>query len=478
MCVLVINVIWFVSIFWFNRKRGSFALLGISAIVMVMQLLAEGYRSHLIPLYLLFVILAALSFRGQKKSAVHNKTVIHKAVVSILWFPYFTLCALLPAVFPVFTYPLPTGPYSIGTVVYDVIDTSRDERLLENHSGKRKLAIQVWYPTDPDNEAEKTKWLTNPQAIALGMESLTKIPSYLFDHLQYIETHGMANVPVSLTEPRYPVILFSHGYGSGFRSQSLFQIQELASQGYIVVTIDHTYYSLSSVFTDGHAIPFYTAAGWPMLNNEKSREIVDTWVQDARFVMDQLEIMNKSNSHSIVANRMDLSKVGYLGASFGGPVAARTMQLDERVKAAINQDARPFYQEEILKEGLTQPFMYMQSTQGASKISDAQLHEYGLTRKQWDALPLEINQDIERFFHSLRGHGYILRIEGTEHITFSDMYLLIRIPFSKKLGIHDAHQIINEYTVAFFNRHLLGKFDDKTPLGQDKYNEIINLRSK
>src|SRR5690606_19366140 len=47
----------------------------------VLQTLSRiGYRSHLIPIYLLFVILAALSFKGREKRALYKKTVIRKPV--------------------------------------------------------------------------------------------------------------------------------------------------------------------------------------------------------------------------------------------------------------------------------------------------------------------------------------------------------------------------------------------------------------
>lgn len=480
MASLMLHVIWFIHTIFFRWRKGKFLLLGISATVMAMQLIFEGYRFHILPIYLLFVILAGLALKGTKNDAGPKKTVIRKVLAAVFLIPYLAICVLLLSVFPVFSYNKPTGPYSIGTTVYDLIDSSRDEIFSEDRNDKRKLAIQVWYPAELNKGAKRAKWLTHPRAVAKGMESVTKVPNYFFDNLKYIETNGMENAPVSSKESRYPIILFSHGYGSGFRSQSLFQTQELASQGYIVVTIDHTYFSLSTLFTDGNSIPFNSDVGWPTLINDKSRKVADIWVQDARFVLDQLEIINDSDSHSILTNKMDLSKVGYLGASFGGPVAARAMQLDGRIKAGINQDARPFYHEEIVQDGLQQPFMYMQSSNNISNASDAQLKEFGVTREQWNGLPHEIEEDLERFFQSIKGNSYLMKIKGTEHVTFSDMYLLIRMPFSKNVEIYRAHEIINDYTLAFFNKHLLGEIDDEMPLmnGITKYPEVIGFRAK
>lgn len=479
--VLIVNVVWIIHMMFFKRRKGEFLILIVSGTVLVLQLLLEGYRFHALPLYLQFIILSVLTLKAQLKNGLEpRKTILRKMGIAAIWTPYLIVAVLLPSFFPVFTYSMPSGPYSIGTKTYDMIDSTRDEILSEEQNDNRKIAIQVWYPAEPKKEAERSKLIANPKAVANGLERMTKVPYFFFDHLKYIETYGVEDAPVSLEKTNYPVILFSHGYGSGYRSQSLYQVQELASQGYIVVTIDHTYFSLATIFTNGKSVPFKSDLGWPTLINDKSREYVDMWAQDARFVLDQLEIMNKSNPQSLLHNKLDLSKVGYLGASFGGPVAARIMQLDDRFKAGVNQDAKPFYHEEIVQKGLEQPFMYMQSSQRLSDLTDDQLIEYGVTREQWNRLPQEMDADIQRFYSSLKGKGYIVKFEGTEHLTFSDMYLFIKIPNSKNVEIARAHRMINDYTVAFFNKHLLGQVGDNTHLMSDsrKYPEVIDFKEK
>lgn len=453
--MLVIHVIWIIQLMFKKHGKQTLWLCGASAAVMLSQLYVEGYRFHGLPLYLQFVILAIITFKPSKReTSKMKKQVMSKLIISVTWCVYVTLAILLPSVFPVFTYSKPSGAFPIGTIVYDWADSTRDESLSPDQHDNRKLAVQVWYPAEPGQGTKKSRLVTNPQAVAQGLESLTNMPSYFFDHLKYIQTNAVEDAPVSLKQTNYPVILFSHGFGSGYRSQSVYQVQELASQGYIVVTIDHTYFSLSTIYSDGHAVPFDTALSWPTLINDKSRGYVDIWAQDAIFVINQLEQINQSNPQSKLYNKMDLSKIGYLGASFGGPAAARAMQLDERITAGVNQDGKPFYHEELVQNGLKQPFMYMQSSQSISDIGDAQLQEYGVTREEWNKLPVEIETDIGRFFNSLKGSGYIVKIAGTEHLTFSDMYLLIRLPNSKNKAVRDAHQIINDYTLSFFNKHL------------------------
>jgi hypothetical protein len=62
---------------------------------------------------------------------------------------------------------------------------------------------------------------------------------------------------------------------------------------------------------------------------------------------------------------------------------------------------------------------------------------------------------------------YNVYIRRTNHVTFSDLYLIIGVPDSALMDIRRAHAIINDYTVAFFDRYLNGAserlVDGQTP---------------
>ena len=44
--------------------------------------------------------------------------------------------------------PAPTGPFSIGTKIYNWVDRSRRELASKNPADSRQLIVQVWYPTE------------------------------------------------------------------------------------------------------------------------------------------------------------------------------------------------------------------------------------------------------------------------------------------------------------------------------------------
>lgn len=74
------------------------------------------------------------------------------------------------------------------------------------------------------------------------MSLVFRFPPSLFGYLDAIPTHTAEGAAVSGTLPKYPVLLFSPGVRST-RYQSMTIVEELASNGYIVVGIAHPYTS-------------------------------------------------------------------------------------------------------------------------------------------------------------------------------------------------------------------------------------------
>ena len=79
-------------------------------------------------------------------------------------------------------------------------------------------------------------------------------PGDFINAIDFIPTNSVTNAPVAEAESAYPVLIFSHGFG-GLPELNTIQAEELASQGYVVVALNHTYDSIVNVFPDGRIIP-------------------------------------------------------------------------------------------------------------------------------------------------------------------------------------------------------------------------------
>jgi hypothetical protein len=227
-----------------KRSRWMDFIPSLAVLLTVMQLVLEKFRWQMIPAYGLTLWFFLLSIPWIKQGGRPPDKQPPRRVLIMLGFLFrlliFTLVAALPILFPVFRLPDPTGQYPVGTTKLYFVDNSRPETLTPNPDDHRELMVQVWYPAQVEPGAR----------LAPLMEHM----SFQFSYLSLVQTHAYQEAPVSKAQSSYPVLIFSHGH-VGFVEQNLTQMEELASHGYIVCSIAHTYHTIVTVFPDGRVVP-------------------------------------------------------------------------------------------------------------------------------------------------------------------------------------------------------------------------------
>ena len=433
-CLAMLIVI--TVLIWKKKNRKVLILfLIVQWLVLISQIFIYGWRWPMIPLYI-FIIYTSLklSFISPEPIRFRNRII-----------PTFCLLVaiLLPSLlFPWYTLSQPTGKYEVGTHSFEVVDTSRDERW-SDHESSRRLMIQLWYPTVDVDNSRSALYHDHPTLFMKEFAELNGIPGFLLQSFAKQGTPAYEETPLLNRNQPYPVIFFSHGFGSN-RSQSHFQVVELASHGYIVIGIDHTYYSPGTVFPDD------TKPGIVNLefseNEEKMNGYLFEWSEDAQSVMDWIEQLNNGVDHDVAGLRqfvgqLDLNKVGYLGHSFGGASASHTLAVDERFHAGINMDGFPYGRADEL--GVEQPFLTLTSDKEL-------LLDY-----------IDDEEYLEEFYRKVNAiseEENIVSIKGALHLDFSDFPLLSPITswigMTGKLPPEEIHRIINKVTLEFFNEHL------------------------
>ncbi|KST68648.1 alpha/beta hydrolase [Mastigocoleus testarum] len=194
--------------------------------------------------------------------------------------------------------PKPSGNYSVGTTSYHFTDTQREEIYTEDSNDKRELMVRVWYPSKKVSAGKRASYVN---------ESSTGENPF-----GIIATNSIINAPVAQTESGYPVLLFSHGFAS-LPEFNTINAEELASQGYVVVSMNHTYDSSLSIFPDGRVITtsqLFNVVIENQLKNldnsqafmgskaeEMLKQSVGVRAKDAQFVLDKLEEINAKDSN-------------------------------------------------------------------------------------------------------------------------------------------------------------------------------------
>ncbi|WP_313731664.1 alpha/beta hydrolase family protein [Cohnella nanjingensis] len=370
---------------------------------------------------------------------------------------FLAVSVALPALLPVISFAKPTGPYPVGTTVFHWVDERRGESYTENPDDKRELMVQIWYPAAEGGGKKQSPYVQNASKMTAAISSkMLGLPAFAFSHLRLAKTHSLLEAKLSDSESPYPVLIFSHGM-NGYRNQNTFQVEELASHGYIVVGIDYAYEAAASVYPDGRAA--MSKIGADLTSNAKYDEHIPLWTDDATFVLDQVEKLNLNDSTGRFTGKIDMNRVGMFGHSFGGAVTVQMLRKDPRVKAALSMDGG-FYGQPVSDEGLGKPFLMMYSEETYKKVMTAFDDVAGKTgvgsREAFEAPRKEY---IQRSAHALAGGGLSILIPGSKHASYSDLAL-----FSPLLGLGSAdprrdHRIVNEFSVAFFDRYLKGKDD-------------------
>lgn len=325
-----------------KRPRWLFVLPALAAVAAVVQLVVEGYRWQMVPASALAAVLFIVGvppFLRKAEPAPIPMGSRHRIAGRTLGFLALIIAMALPVALPVFHLPPPTGPYAVGTTTLELVDPSRPEMYPPNTKAHRDLLVQVWYPAERVSGARPQPYL--PDAFGSFLATSLNRPGFVLNYQSVIQTHSSKDVPVAHARPRYPVLIFSPG-DAGIVQQYTVQMEELSSDGYVVFGINHPYTAAVVVYPDGRTVsrnPPHVSS--PEALQSWLENSLKVWTQDTRFVLDELERLNRGERPSLFAGRLDLNRIGIFGHSFGGTTAGEVCVLDSRCKAVVNLDGPP-----------------------------------------------------------------------------------------------------------------------------------------
>ncbi len=251
---------------------------------------------------------------------------------------------------------------------------------------------------------------------------------------------------------KFPVLVyFADWDGTKINNRRL--LQDLASHGFVIVAV--TYPDLGPGMDFSSQTAFETT-----LRNANER--VTQRAQDASQVLDWLKL-------SSLAAMADMSRVGILGYSFGGAVAAEAALKDPRYKAALNIDGWRFGQ----AAQNPVPCPYMVINDATPDPTDADLNSDEPVRRFTSILN---RADIRRTEADLtRPDVYSLTVGGSDHAGFAEheSWLQSMIPRRGNKGTPPQNlDILQAYALAFFSKYLLGS---NTQLLQGYSKEFPNV---
>ena len=320
------------------------------------------------------------------------------------------------------TVPAPTGPDRVGTRVLHLVDATRDDPYLANRT-KRELAVRIWYPASiKPNQNCKPAEYTSP-AVWKYFAKLVGVPTFP------VTTNSCWEAP--LADGVHPVIVFTPGFTATFTDYT-FLTEDLASRGYVVVSVAHTYETTAVELAGGGLARSVVGShlGGPILGDGPSLSTAAyARLLDLKFVTDEIERLNAQHD-SAFAGKLDLSKIAVAGHSLGGLTAFLGIELEPRFKAAILMDG---FVPDALPSATTKPVLML--TAG---------------RERWE--PNEC-----RLWNNLQGPRLAVNLRGTEHVALGDwIWLTPDSVQTGPMGPQKTMAAVRDYIAAFLDANLRG----------------------
>jgi len=314
-----------------------------------------------------------------------------------------------------------------------------------------------------------------------------------------IETNAFLFAPVA--DGTFPLLLFNHGYGLFCESNTV-QFEELASHGYIVLSIGHGgggSYELPDGrimhFDIGRAMetprefalknmeifPPYSAwltrDGWKAdmdEHRERYQSIIERqvqwvaqstlWREDSLAALAMLESSDDTRV-SLIRDHTDTLTIGAFGMSLGGAVSLGLARDSDRIMAAADLDG--FYYHEDWETPLAKPVLLLQD--------DSLLAGHLLIFPYLNA----------------KGDVYLATVKGSGQGNFADFNEILAENYIATAVIADQNvgqamlgdidpvrmgAILNQLLLDFFNKYLKG--EESRVLDRDDLPDEVDLRRK
>ncbi|MFD7826224.1 alpha/beta hydrolase family protein [Kitasatospora sp. NPDC059803] len=324
------------------------------------------------------------------------------------------------------TLPAPTGPYAAGEDVIHLTDESRPDPWVPS-SGPRQLTVTMVYPAVPGTGTPAPYMSLAEAAGVIQQRKLPASYGVTAQNLSGVTTHAFDGARPQ--RGKHPLVVLSPAYEDP-RMTLTSLATDLASHGYVVALVGHTYEDSGETLANGQTPPCAICDDPKTLDFDS---VAASRALDVSFVIDRL---THGNTAWPLAHLIDKHEIGMAGHSIGGAAAAATMIADPRVRAGVNMDGS--FHPAPMPGQINRPLLM---------LGTADNHPVGGHDTSWG-----------QAWAALGGYKKWLTVAGADHFSFADLDLLLEQagfptpPLSPERGV----AITREYVAAFFDQTLKG----------------------
>ncbi|MDD6037722.1 MAG: hypothetical protein PUD20_02825 [bacterium] len=437
--LLLITCELVLAIFTLKTKPTKTTWLGARAITSCTQLVGYlifilfpgidfGFRFKV--LFIILLIRAILS--GIVYALKHHKASDEKrpaaTIVSALLGIILISVSMVPSfLFRDYTGQKPSGSHEVATTQAILVDSNRIEAF-ETDGSHREVPVYFFYPSDMGDTAN------------------------------------------------CPLVIFSHG-AFGYYQSNMSTYQQLASNGYVVVSLDHPYHSFFTKDTDGKTITvspeFFQNVMYINSDTAPEEEIcrlsgewMDLREDDMNFALDTIKQAAENNqlndvwkyeasedsSLKSVISAIDCDKIGLMGHSLGGATSVSLGQMRSDIDAVIDLDGTMLSMQRNLVDGM---YVIDDTPYPVPLLSiDNEEHHFARIESKEQGIPYANNVVLDN-----AREGFDTYFAGAGHMNYTDLPLFA--PFlANMLGTGEIDKnycvdTMNELVLQFFNCYLM-----------------------
>jgi dienelactone hydrolase len=418
-----IFLVW--SIATKNNHREEKGIISISLLALFVFLLITGvyeWSFRYVALSLVLVvqaIIGALILNRKKEKVYKLGKTINRFVRNCF---IFTFALFLAILCPQYQQPKITGDNKVATTKYTWIDNNRVDQYSKSDKD-RALTVEFWYPENADNT--------------------------------------------------YPLVVFSHG-AFGFSGSNYSTFAELASNGYVVASIGHTYQAFYTMDTKGNL----TIVNNDFINKaieisddsviKDEEEIYNTtkeWMklrtEDENFVLNTILAECNNDNADKLFSMINTEKIGLMGHSLGGATSAQIGRDRDDIDAVIVLDGTMLGEEVAFENNA----VVLNDTPYPIPLLNVYAEDHYTKSKELDG------DTYNNFYvtqNAVKAYETVFLKSG--HLNFTDLPLFSPI-LAKMLGVGTIDEkycieTMNEVVLEFFNSYLK---DAGEPLIEKEY---------
>ena len=352
-------------------------------------------------------------------------------------------------------YPVFTGSYKVGVSEFTV-DTGRTETIKLHEGEERKLSCRIYYPSTEEGieGKEKSEYMSRQLCAAYKTDYDKKMAAGENRIDCYVNAEPAPG-------EKFPLILFSHGYGS-FRDSNTYMCGEICSHGYVVVVIGHPHETMALNYADGSCVEIDKKA------LESAKPIIPAIVSSIKLIMakgtdEEIHKKFEKNYYSGLSKRVDEwcidtdnvcdyvkaefsdridpdAGVGLTGHSMGGAVTHKILRTSDKYACGINIDGGLFGEYEGM--ALRKPFMNINCDQNKTTTTGAYI--------------------------DCKVPVYSAIFKDMRHLGFTDLIFFFPVKSQVgKLPSDILHRNLSGLHVQFFDKYIKGKAVEMTAADPD-----------